>query len=84
MQVCPPVASRDLEAAPTMQMLLDKGERSSLVVASAGNTARAFAHIASLTGQEPGLICSGKSSGKNVDDCTTRENNSDRSQRRLP
>ena len=48
----PTCSFKDLEAAPTMQMLLDKGERSSLVVASAGNTARAFAHIASLTGQE--------------------------------
>ena len=48
----PTCSFKDLEAAPTMQMLLDKGERSSLVVASAGNTARAFAHIASLTGQQ--------------------------------
>ena len=48
----PTCSFKDLEAPPTMQMLLEKGERSSLVVASAGNTARAFAHIASLTGQQ--------------------------------
>ena len=48
----PTCSFKDLEAPPTMQMLLEKGERSSLVVASAGNTDRAFAHIASLTGQQ--------------------------------
>lgn len=48
----PTCSFKDLEAPPTMQMLLDKGERSTLVVASAGNTARAFAHVASLTGQK--------------------------------
>ncbi|MFA6371993.1 MAG: cysteate synthase [Methanothrix sp.] len=42
---------KDLEAAPTMQMLLERGDRPTLVVASAGNTARAFAHVATLTGQ---------------------------------
>lgn len=47
----PTCSFKDLEAAPTMQMLLERGGSSTLVVASAGNTARAFAHIASLTGQ---------------------------------
>ncbi len=48
----PTCSFKDLEAPPTMQMLLDRKDNSSLVVASAGNTARAFAHIASLTGQK--------------------------------
>jgi cysteate synthase len=47
----PTCSFKDLEAAPTIQMLLERGGSSTLVVASAGNTARAFAHIASLTGQ---------------------------------
>ena len=47
----PTCSFKDLEAAPTMQRLLEQGGSSKLVVASAGNTARAFAHIASLTGQ---------------------------------
>jgi cysteate synthase len=42
---------KDLEAAPTMQRLKERGDNPTLVVASAGNTARAFAHVASLTGQ---------------------------------
>lgn len=42
---------KDLEAPPTMQRLKENGNNSTLVVASAGNTARAFAHVASLTGQ---------------------------------
>ncbi|MFZ2375874.1 MAG: cysteate synthase [Methanothrix sp.] len=48
----PTCSFKDLEAPPTMQMLLERDDGSSLVVASAGNTARAFAHIASLTGQK--------------------------------
>lgn len=48
----PTCSFKDLEAPPTMQMLLERKDKSSLVVASAGNTARAFAHIASLTGQK--------------------------------
>ncbi|MCK9442068.1 MAG: cysteate synthase [Methanothrix sp.] len=47
----PTCSFKDLEAAPTMQMLLERGDRPTLVVASAGNTARAFAHVATLTGQ---------------------------------
>ncbi len=47
----PTCSFKDLEAAPTMQMLQERGDRSCLVVASAGNTARAFAHVALLTGQ---------------------------------
>ena len=42
---------KDLEAAPTMQMLRERKDRPTLVVASAGNTARAFAHVSLLTGQ---------------------------------
>ncbi|ABE52361.1 cysteate synthase [Methanococcoides burtonii] len=41
---------KDLESFPTMQRLLENNERRVLVVASAGNTARAFAHVASITG----------------------------------
>jgi cysteate synthase len=47
----PTCSFKDLEAAPTMQRLVEQGSSSTLVVASAGNTARAFAHVASLTGQ---------------------------------
>jgi cysteate synthase len=47
----PTCSFKDLEAAPTMQMLLERGDNPTLVVASAGNTARAFAHVSSLTGQ---------------------------------
>ena len=47
----PTCSFKDLEAAPTMQRLLERGDNPTLVVASAGNTARAFAHVAFLTGQ---------------------------------
>ncbi len=47
----PTCSFKDLEAAPTMQRLQERGDQPTLVVASAGNTARAFAHVASLTGQ---------------------------------
>lgn len=57
----PTCSFKDLEAPPTMQMLLERGEKLSLVVASAGNTARAFAHIASLTGQSLVLFVPEKS-----------------------
>lgn len=42
---------KDLEAPPTMQRLRERKDRPALVVASAGNTARAFAQTASITGQ---------------------------------
>jgi cysteate synthase len=42
---------KDLEAAPTIQRLRERGDGATLVVASAGNTARAFAQVASITGQ---------------------------------
>ena len=42
---------KDLEAPPTMQRLKERGDSPTLVVASAGNTARAFAQVASQTGQ---------------------------------
>ncbi|RQW80455.1 MAG: cysteate synthase [Methanothrix sp.] len=42
---------KDLEAPPTVQRLKEKGGSPTLVVASAGNTARAFAQVASQTGQ---------------------------------
>ncbi len=41
---------KDLEAPPTVQRLMENDHREILVVASAGNTARSFAHISSLTG----------------------------------
>ncbi len=47
----PTCSFKDLEAAPTMQMMAERQDRPTLVVASAGNTARAFAQVASLTGQ---------------------------------
>lgn len=42
---------KELEAAPTMQMLRDRKAGETLVVASAGNTARAFAEVCSITDQ---------------------------------
>jgi cysteate synthase len=47
---------KDLEAPPTMQRLREKGDQSIMVVASAGNTARAFAHVASIAGQKLVLV----------------------------
>jgi cysteate synthase len=47
---------KDLEAPPTMQRQKERGDNSTLVVASAGNTARAFAQVASLTGQRLALF----------------------------
>jgi cysteate synthase len=45
----PTCSFKDLEAPPTVQRLIDLGRKDVLVVASAGNTARAFANISSLT-----------------------------------
>jgi cysteate synthase len=42
---------KELEAAPTMKRLMEVGDGAILVVASAGNTARAFAEVAARTGQ---------------------------------
>lgn len=42
---------KDLEAPPTMQRIAELGDSATLVVASAGNTARAFANVSSITGQ---------------------------------
>jgi cysteate synthase len=42
---------KDLESFPTMQRLMEQEEKRIMVVASAGNTARAFAHVCSITGQ---------------------------------
>ena len=39
---------KELEAFPTVQKI--RGENSSLVLASAGNTARAFSHVSAMTG----------------------------------
>jgi cysteate synthase len=47
---------KDLESPPTMQRLKERSDNSTLVVASAGNTARAFAQVASLTGQRLALF----------------------------
>lgn len=46
----PTCSFKDLEAAPTIQRLMERGDGSTLVLASAGNTARAFVHVAALTG----------------------------------
>jgi cysteate synthase len=40
---------KDLEAYPTIQRVIEQEERRTMVVASAGNTARAFAHVSSIT-----------------------------------
>jgi cysteate synthase len=42
---------KDLEAFPTMQRLQERQDKRTMVVASAGNTARAFAHVCCITGQ---------------------------------
>jgi cysteate synthase len=42
---------KELEALPTMRRLEEQGGRTTLVVASAGNTGRAFSYVASRTGQ---------------------------------
>ncbi len=42
---------KELEALPTMQRLREQGKGRTMVVASAGNTARAFSYVASQTGQ---------------------------------
>ncbi len=42
---------KDLEAFPTMQRLLERQDKRIMVVASAGNTARSFAHVCCITGQ---------------------------------
>ncbi|WP_321417722.1 cysteate synthase [uncultured Methanomethylovorans sp.] len=42
---------KDLEAFPTMQRLLERQDKRVMVVASAGNTARSFAHVCCITGQ---------------------------------
>jgi len=47
---------KDLEAFPTMQRLLERQDGRIMVVASAGNTARAFAHVCCITGQPLLLI----------------------------
>jgi cysteate synthase len=52
----PTCSFKDLEAAPTMERLLESGSSSTMVVASAGNTARAFAHVASRSGQKLVLV----------------------------
>lgn len=46
MQTC---SFKELEAAPTMQRLRERADAAAIVVASAGNTARAFAQVASKT-----------------------------------
>jgi len=46
----PTCSFKDLEAAPTIERLMERGEKATLVLASAGNTARAFVHAASLAG----------------------------------
>jgi cysteate synthase len=46
----PTCTFKDLEAPPTMQRLKERGSDLALVVASAGNTGRAFAYVATLIG----------------------------------
>jgi cysteate synthase len=47
---------KDLESFPTMQRLKELDENRIMVVASAGNTARAFSYVCSITGQPLLLI----------------------------
>lgn len=42
---------KELEAHPTMQLLKESGGKA-IVLASAGNTGRAFAHVSALTGKD--------------------------------
>ncbi len=42
---------KDLEAPPTIERMKERGDGATLVVASAGNTARAFAQVASIANQ---------------------------------
>jgi cysteate synthase len=44
----PTCSFKDLEASPTIERLKERGEKATLVLASAGNTARAFVHAASM------------------------------------
>ncbi len=46
---------KELEAHPTMQRLTESG-RLAIVIASAGNTSRAFAHLSALTGIDVYLV----------------------------
>lgn len=46
----PTCSFKDLEAPPTVRRLMEGGGRDVLVVSSAGNTGRAFAHMSCLTG----------------------------------
>jgi len=61
MQTC---SFKELEAPPTMQRLRERADGSALVVASAGNTARAFAQVACLTGQPLVLFVPEKDLGR--------------------
>jgi cysteate synthase len=54
--ICPTCTFKDLEAAPTVQRLIDAGKDAALVVASAGNTGKAFAHISVLSGRPVVLL----------------------------
>ncbi len=47
---------KELESAPTMQRMIERGGDETLVVASAGNTARAFAEVAAQTSQKLLLV----------------------------
>jgi cysteate synthase len=46
---------KELEAYPTMQLLKESGGKA-IVLASAGNTGRAFAHVAALTGMDAYIV----------------------------
>ncbi len=69
----PTCSFKDLEAAPTMQRLLERGDNPTLVVASAGNTARAFAHVSSLTGQPLLLFVPEKALDRMWTTCITKD-----------
>ncbi len=61
MQTC---SFKELEAPPTIQRLRERADGSALVVASAGNTARAFAQVASKTLQPLVLFVPKKDLGR--------------------
>ncbi len=47
---------KELEALPTMRRMRERGSKEAIVVASAGNTGRAFAYVSSLVGAKAVIV----------------------------
>lgn len=62
--LCPTGSFKDMEAVPTLQRLKEHGEKG-IICASAGNTARAFAHYCGLS-KVPLIVIVGKAHAKRV------------------